>query len=258
MTNKAWLIFAVICVALVAGVVWISQGNRVNVDDVDLHAIQSGEERSGNIADHILGKKDAKVLIIEYGDFQCPGCNQVAPIVKAIQKKYPNDVAVVFRNFPLVAIHPNARAAAAAAEAVALQNKDKFWDMFTLLYENQSAWSSQDTADRSATFTSYVTELGLDKDRFLTDLSSKEVLKKIDFDSALGRKAKVTATPTLFVNGEEVTQYVKDGKIVSKNEGSPVWNTQENLEKFVIIPALEKAGVDVKKAAVAPDTAANN
>lgn len=254
MTKKTWLIFAVVCVALIAGVVWLSQGNKVNVDDVDLNTIQSASERNGNIGEHILGKPDAKVKIIEYGDFQCPGCKQAAPVVKEIQKKYPNDVAIIFRNFPLVTIHPNARAAAAAAEAVALQNKDKYWEIFTILYENQTTWSSLSAADRSETFASYVTQLGLDRDRFLTDVSSKDIARKIDFDAALGRKANVTGTPTFFVNGEEVTQYAKDGKLAGKNDGSPVWNTAENFEKFVIVPALQKAGVDVEKAAAKTDS----
>lgn len=248
MTTKTWLIFAAVCVAIIGGMVWMSQGNSINIDDVDAHTIQTGNDKNGNIGDHILGPDNAKVVIVEYGDYQCPGCKQVAPMLKAVQAKYSDNVALIFRNFPLVTAHPNARAAAASAEAAALQNEEKYWDMFTTIYQNQEAWSGQNGQTRTDTFASYATQLGLDRDRFINDLTSPDIAKKIDFDTALGRKVGVTGTPTIYVNGEEANQYVKDGKVVDRNEdgAANVWTSQNDFEKIVLIPALEKAGVKLE------------
>ena len=257
MTKKTWLIFAALCIVIVGGLIWLSRGNQVNVEGVDLNAIQQPSETNGNTGDHLLGPANAKVVIIEYGDYQCPGCKQVAPVMKAVQAKYAEHVALVFRNFPLATIHPNARAAAASAEAVARQNKAKYWDMFTLLYQNQDTWSGQSGQARTDTFASYAVQLGLNRDTFIKDLTSSDIAKKIDYDTALGRKAGVTGTPTIFVNGEEANQMVKDGKVVSSNdrEGRNVWNSQADFEKIVLIPALEKAGVKLDQSESAPDAA---
>ncbi len=92
---------------------------------------------NGNIADHEFGGADAKVTIIEYGDYQCPACGTAAPVMREVSHQYKDKgVSMIFRNFPLTTIHPNALAAASAAEAAGLQNK--FWEMHDKLYATQS------------------------------------------------------------------------------------------------------------------------
>lgn len=245
MTKKTWILFVAICVGLIGGLIWMSKSKQVNVDTVDLLALQVASEQNGNIADHVYGNKDAKVRIIEYGDFQCPGCGSAAPILKAVAEKYKDDVAFVFRNFPLP-IHGNARAAAAAAEAAGLQGK--YWEMHDALYANQNYWSNQSGATRLDTFADYAVTFGIDREKFLSDIKEGSIETKINFDKALGTKAGVTGTPSIYVNGKSADQSVKDGQLVPSNKTDPLaWSTQELFEKHLLIPALKEAGVSTEK-----------
>ena len=89
--------------------------------------------------DHIQGDADAPCILVEYGDYQCPHCGQVHPIVKRLQKHFSQRLRFVFRNFPLNEIHAQAEVAAEAAEFAAAHGK--FWEMQDLLFENQTRFS---------------------------------------------------------------------------------------------------------------------
>lgn len=202
MSKKTWIIFAVVCVALLAGLVYFSSKDRIDVSGVDFNKIQTGSEQSGGIADQVFGKADSKVMFVEYGDFQCPGCGAAYQTVKDVTEKYKDQIAFVFRNFPLAAsAHPNARAAAAAAEAAGLQGK--YWQMHDMLYENQSAWQGLGAKERTDFFAGYAKDLDLNVDTFKTDMTSPKVNKKISFDIEVGKKAKVDATPTFYLDGQK-------------------------------------------------------
>ena len=189
-------------VGLLAALVVVSGGNKVDVNSIDTKKILSANAQSGNIADHVFGKADSKIILVEYGDFQCPTCGTTHPIIKPLTEKYKDQIAFVFRNFPLPTLHPNARAAAAAVEAAGLQGK--YWDMHNKLFESQSAWGTLSANDRGGYFTNAAKELGLNVDKFNTDVASTDVTKKINFDQALGKKDKVSGTPTVFLNGQNV------------------------------------------------------
>lgn len=204
MSKKAWIIFASACVLLLVGLVYISSKDKVNVSNVDANKVQAATTQSGNIADQVFGKKDSKVILVEYGDFQCPGCGKAHTTIKAVTEKYKDQVAFVFRNFPLTGIHPNAKAASAAAEAAGLQNK--YWEMHNKLYENQSAWESLGASERSDFFADYAKDLELNVTTFKSDMASQKVNQKINFDLAIGKKIGVSSTPTLFLNGKAVDQ----------------------------------------------------
>jgi len=203
-SKKAWIIFAAVCVAVLGGLVVLSNKDRIDVSGADASKIQTANKSSGDIADHVFGKADSKVVLIEYGDFQCPGCGSAHPKVKAVVEKYKNQVAFVFRNFPLVSIHPNARAAAAAAEAAGLQGK--YWEMHDKLYESQQSWNTANATDRVAIFAGYAADLGLDANVFKTDIASNQVNQKISYDQAIGKKVDITGTPTFFLNGKTIDQ----------------------------------------------------
>ena len=229
MNKKSWIIFAIIVVAIVGGMIYISTQNRLNISDINndqLNTAIGAESRNGNIADHEIGSKDAKVTIIEYADYQCPGCGTAAPKAETLAKKYKDHVRLIFRNFPIASSHPNARAAAAVAEAAGLQGK--FWEMNELLYANQDAWKSANTTERDNIFKSYAEQLKLNIDQYKTDIASNKVKNKIDFDMALGRKHGVAATPTFYINGKN-TEMDSSGSIESS-----------------VKEALKKAGVEVK------------
>lgn len=229
MNKKSWMIFAIIVVAIIGGMIYISTQNRLNVSDINndqLNTIIGAESRNGDIADHEIGSKSPKVTIIEYADYQCPGCSAAAPKAKALAEKYKDHVRLIFRNFPIASSHPNARAAAAVAEAAGLQGK--FWEMNELLYVNQDAWKNANITERDNIFKSYAEQLKLNIDQYKADVASNRVKNKIDFDMALGRKHGVAATPTFYVNGKN-TEMDSSGSIESS-----------------VKEALKKAGVEVK------------
>lgn len=149
------------------------------------------------------GPKDAKVTLIEYGDFQCPACRTYHPLVKKLAAEYGDRVLFVFRNFPLYTIHPNAGISAQVAEAAGIQGK--YWEMYDLLYDNQEDWASAATnrvvEDR---FDGYARSLGLDIDKFHEDMNSDPVLKKIKKDVDGGNAVGVSRTPTFYVNLKQI------------------------------------------------------
>lgn len=232
MSKKAWIIFAAVCVLVLGSLVALSNSKKANVSNVDTNKVQAASEASGNIGDHVFGKADSKVVFMEYGDFQCPGCGGMHPTVKNLIEKYEDQMTFVFRNFPLTQIHPNALVAAAAAEAAGLQGK--YWEMHDKLFESQDAWKSVSVKDRINTFAGYAKELGLDVEKFRTDIASDNVTKKVNYDLALGKKINVSSTPTFILNGKELS-----------NE---VWGDPAKLEA-AIVDELKKNNIELPKTA---------
>lgn len=228
MSKLTWIIFSVIVAGLLVTLVVASRSGNpaIDVSNVDANTVQPASDMNGNIADHVYGKSDSKVLLIEYGDFQCPGCGKAHPRIKAIVETYKDQIGFVFRNFPLTSIHPNARAAAGAAEAAGLQNK--YWEMHDQIFETQSAWENLTGTERANIFTSYASTLGLDSNTFTKDLDSNAIGKKISFDQALAKKVSVDSTPTFFLNGVKLS--------------SDVWGDDTAL-KAAIDTELKKAGI---------------
>jgi protein-disulfide isomerase len=211
MNKTGWIIFSAVVVVLLGGlVVWTRVTNPpLDVSGVQNNSIIAASEQNGEIADHVTGSDAEKILLIEYGDYQCPSCGGAYPNVKTLLEDYGSDVTLVFRNFPLTSIHPNALAAASAAEAAGLQGK--YWEMHDKLYQNQSEWSNLDTSKRTVMFKSYASSLGLDIDKFESDLAGKQVSQKITFDTAVGKSVNVNATPTFFLNGEKLDDETSSG-----------------------------------------------
>lgn len=228
MSKKAWIIFGVICIVVLGGLIYLSGKNRIDVGNVDTNTVLSASETSGNIGDHVFGKADSKVVLIEYGDFQCPGCGGAHPTVKKLTEKYEEQIAFVFRNFPIASKHPNARAAAAAAEAAGLQGK--YWEMHNMIFESQAAWESLGANERGNFFVGYAKELKLDKARFKTDMESAGVSQKINFDQAVGKKAGAEATPTFILNGKKLD--------------NNTWGNEESFEK-AIVEQLKARDIDL-------------
>jgi len=154
-------------------------------------------------ADWTMGDKNAKVSLIEYGDFQCPACGEYYPIVNQLLKNYGNNILFVFRNFPLYTIHPDAGISAQAAEAAGLQGK--FWDMYNMLYQKQLTWTTAaPNTVVSAYFDGYAQSLGLDVKKFDADINSSAVTGKIQNDVNGANTAAVDHTPTFFVNLKQI------------------------------------------------------
>ncbi|MDB5166682.1 MAG: bdbD [Candidatus Saccharibacteria bacterium] len=143
--------------------------------------------------DHFQGPADAPVTMVEYGDYECPYCGQAYYIIKQLQADLGDMLRFVFRNFPLTQIHPDALPAAYAAEAAGLQGK--FWEMHDVIYEHQEELEAHNLA-------SFAYLLELDVDRFVKDMNSEAVNKKVYDDFWSGVRSGVNGTPTFFINGK--------------------------------------------------------
>jgi protein-disulfide isomerase len=211
MTKGRWFVFIAICLVVFGVLILNTKSSEVTVNTVDPSKVITA---SKPIPDHVFGTEAKKVVLIEYGDFQCPACGNLYPSLKPLKERYKDQLTFVFRDFPLTSLHPNALAGAAAAEAAGLQGK--FWQMHDVLYENQTEWSTLDSDKRTGQFVTYATRLQLDASRFKKDIDSDKVLQKIKRDQALGKKIGASATPTLVLNG----------KTLEQNQ----WQTPERLE----------------------------
>jgi cyclophilin family peptidyl-prolyl cis-trans isomerase/protein-disulfide isomerase len=154
-------------------------------------------------SDHILGAKDALVTIVEYSDYQCPYCSLLAPVLMDLVKKYPNDLRLVYRFFPLPG-HSNSSIAAYAAEAAGRQGK--FFEFSEFLFANQSKWGGLSTRDAEAWFVAQADSFALDAEKFKADINSDSVHQVVDTSFKSAMDAKVPGTPFLLVNNIEQPQ----------------------------------------------------
>ena len=189
-----WGISALVLGGMVFGMVKIASRN--SQDNKQPLSLTSSVIES----DWIKGNKEAKIVITEYSDFQCPACASYYGVVKQIHKDFGDNLAIVYRHFPLRQIHANAEIAALSAEAAGKQGK--FWEMHDMIFENQKKWEGEKNAGEI--FIKYGEDLGLNIEKFKQDLDSKEVKDKVEADYQSGIKAGVNHTPTFFLNGAEI------------------------------------------------------
>ena len=132
------------------------------------------------------------MVLVEYGDYECPHCGRAYPIVKRLQQHFGEQVAFVFRNFPLNEIHPDAEAAAETAEFAGVHGK--FWEMHDALFENQENLGE-------VLFTDLATTLGLRIPELKSALSTNTYTPRVRGDFLGGVRSGVNGTPTFFING---------------------------------------------------------
>lgn len=199
MNNKnalLWIGLAVVVVLIVAGGLYLASAGP---------SAPSSPVATGSLnipvsaADNSRGPASAKVVLVEYSDFQCPACAAYYSVLEQVLKDFPNDVRLVYRHFPLP-YHQQAMPAALAAEAAGKQGK--FWEMYQLIFDHQTDWAGKKTAQ--ATFTSYAEQLGLNLAQFQADLTDSALIKKINSQKDGGVAAGVDATPTFYLNGQKI------------------------------------------------------
>jgi protein-disulfide isomerase len=142
--------------------------------------------------DHVKGDIHAPVVLVEYGDFQCPHCGAAFPIVNHIEETYKKKLAFVFRHFPLAESHPYAQAAAVASEAAA--NQGKFWQMHSLIYKNQNELGLE-------MLLALAQSLKLDMKIFQQDFKDPKLFKKVEDNFESGIVSGVNGTPSFYING---------------------------------------------------------
>jgi protein-disulfide isomerase len=153
---------------------------------------ETAVEPLDDAVDHVRGPA-AEPLIVEYGDYECPYSRRAYLEIERLEKSLDGRVRFAFRHFPLTEIHPHALAAAAAAEAAALQGR--FWEMHDLLFRRQGALEDEDLRQ-------YAANLGLDLARFDRDRAGPGVRQRVERDIESGlASGQVLGTPTLFIHG---------------------------------------------------------
>jgi len=153
------------------------------------------------LEDHpFKGPADAKVVFVEYADFQCPSCKQLYEILKQLVPLYPQ-VKFVYKDFPLEQIHPWARNAAAAGRCAYKQNPAAFWKIHDLLFENQASITA---SNHWQTLLDYAAQSGLDAAAFRTCISAPDTKAYVDESIQEALRLRVANTPTVFINGRRV------------------------------------------------------
>ncbi|HUC89558.1 MAG TPA: thioredoxin domain-containing protein [Patescibacteria group bacterium] len=194
MNKTFWAIIAIIVIVF-GGILFFKHNNTSTTNS-------SSSNSSSQPTSHTTGQGKSGITLVEYGDYQCPFCGEIFPIVNQVVQKYNEQITYQFRNLPLIQIHQNAFAAARAAEAAGKQNK--YWEMHDWIYQNQSAWSS--AGNVQAIFSSYAQQLGINVDQFKKDFASAAVNDSINADiNAFKKTGQDMATPTFFLDGKKIS-----------------------------------------------------
>lgn len=143
-----------------------------------------------------MGPETAPVTVVIFDDFECPYCAKTVPLIKEVLSAYPDDVRLVFKNFPL-GRHKNAQAAALAG--LAADRQGKFWPLHDLLFENHHSLSPQKIEQLAE-------QAGLDMERFAADRNDAKLRQQLNADMREGQQIGVRGTPTIFINGRQLPQ----------------------------------------------------
>jgi len=150
--------------------------------------------------DHSQGSDHARVVVVEYGDFECPNCKLAAQTPTLLLERFPARIRFIYRHFPVAEAHPHAQLAAEVSEAAAAQGK--FWQMHDVLFQNQAHLKDKDLHR-------YAVQIGLDMVRFTAEMEDHIYLQKVREHVDGARRSHIRATPAFFING--VTQDVSFG-----------------------------------------------
>ncbi len=194
-----------IALTSLAGDLFANTGSATGTDTAVVNANNTGPSAAASAKtlaavtedDHVRGDLEkAKVVLIEYSDYECPFCGRHHPTMLDVAEQYGDDVAWVYRHFPLTSIHPQAMPAALAAECA--NEQGKFWEYTDALFENQSDLSS-------SFYTELAGDLGMNTSKFSDCVESEKYAARVKADIASGQAAGATGTPATFVNGTLVS-----------------------------------------------------
>jgi len=142
-----------------------------------------------------IGKKDAPVTMVEFSDFQCPFCNRFFPTLKRVQKQYGDKVQIVYRQYPIPSLHPNAFKAAEAS--LCANEQGKFWELHDAMFSDQSRLGVSDLKDKAS-------RLGLDRKKFDQCIDTGKYVDQVQKDMREGSRIGINGTPAVFINGIEL------------------------------------------------------
>jgi protein-disulfide isomerase len=196
------IIIGLVLVVAVGGAWWLYNRNSTPAKRTTANTSAAKTPAAVNVLGaqppHLLGSPNASVTVEEFADFQCPTCGVKHPLMKELISIYGSRIKFIFRNYPLaIAAHDKAYDASVAAEAAGLQGR--FWEMQDLLFKNQQAWSSN--PNYRQLWESYASQIGLDVERFKTDMAGLGTKSRVDADLQRGRALQISSTPSVFING---------------------------------------------------------
>jgi Na+/H+ antiporter NhaA len=172
--------------------------------------------------DHIRGRIDAPVTLLEYGDFECPYCGHAAPTITRLLEHFPDELRYVWRHLPLTDVHPNGQLAAEAVEAAAAQGR--FWEMHDRLLTHQDELTPIELYR-------HANAIGLDLEQFKDDVRRRRYAPRVAEDVQSADASGVSGTPTFFINGrrhrgvydiDTLTRAVKNAAQAPRRSGTPV------------------------------------
>lgn len=194
--TKVLGIILLVTVALLLGFVFLLSKSSNSSQNIGNEVLQIDYSKGQKI-----GSDSAKVRLVEFSDFQCPGCRAAEPYIKQVISSYGDQVQFIYRHFPL-SQHQFGKKTAYLAEAAG--EEGKFWQMHDRIFETQDSWSKMSGSDANSFFLNLAKEVGLD------EISAKEAMEgdsyksKIDEDIAEGRRLRMNSTPTFFINGKKL------------------------------------------------------
>ena len=235
MNKFTVIVIAIILLGFGGLIAWsIATRTTNDLSEIDpAKIVVAPNDETGGIAEHVRGKEDSPVVVVEYADLQCPGCKTLMPRMTRIYEQYGDRVAFVFRNYPLKD-HYNARAAAAACESAGFQGH--YWEMLEAMYSYRDTWNTLLGSERTAKFREIFLKAVPDGDveAFEKALGDERIEKKINYDRDLGKKQNVDATPAVFVNGQKI----------DLSESGITWDDIVKKIKTQIDAELKKNGLE--------------
>jgi len=166
-----------------------------------------------------LGTPGAPVTVVEFGDFQCPYCRQEADVVRTkLMEAFPQDLQLFYMDYPIAAIHPFARGAAILGRCIYTQNNASFWNYHDWIFEHQAEITAENLRDKAMEYARG--DNHLDMNRLAACAVAPEPRAEVDRTIAMGDALRITATPTLFINGRRLvgTIPLEDLKMVVGHE----------------------------------------
>ncbi|MBP9828320.1 thioredoxin domain-containing protein [Patescibacteria group bacterium] len=190
--------YFIIAIITIASITFLFFAFSVQVKDriIFTDVLPDISEPTITVADPQLGPKEAAVTIVNFGDYQCESCATLDATLTELHATYPDDVRIVWKDMPNRSSHEQAFPAAIAARCAAEQ--DAFWEFHKVLFANQALLSD-------ALYTALATELGLNENKFNKCYSTQASAPYVERTEAEGYALEITATPTLWINGERST-----------------------------------------------------
>lgn len=199
MKSKNTILWIVAIVVIIGSLIWISTSGTSN-ETKAVVSENTAELLTVAPDDYIKGKVGGPVTLIEYVDFECEACGAYFPLVKQLEKDFPEQLQIVIRYFPLPG-HRNGMTAAFAVEAAGQQGK--FFEMHDLLYTEQKNWGEK-AVPTPQVFEKYAEQLGLDMNAYKTAVASEATKARVDRDIESGKAVGNTGTPSFYLNGKKL------------------------------------------------------